>query len=186
MSPEEYLAAERLSETKHEFVNGEIYAMAGGTREHSLIASNLVRELGTRLRRRPCEVHGSDMRVLVAETGLYTYPDVSVACDGPRFADEEVDTLLNPRVIVEVLSDSTESYDRTVKWAHCRQLESLAEYILVAQDECHVEQFVRRPDGTWVFREYSSLKDSLRLPSLGCRVPLSEIYYQVEVADRAH
>ncbi|MBI3948007.1 MAG: Uma2 family endonuclease [Armatimonadetes bacterium] len=180
VSPEEYLAGERQAESKHEYVNGEVYAMAGASRLHNLIVSNLVRELGTRLKGKRCEVYPSDMRLQVEETGLYTYPDVMVVCARPRFPDGQRDTLLNPKVIIEVLSEATEANDRGWKWAHYRQLDSLVEYVMVAQDRHRVEHFVRQPDGTWVFREYRSLEDSLRPPSLGCEVPLAEIYYLVE------
>jgi Uma2 family endonuclease len=180
ISPEEYLSAERESETKHEYVNGEVYAIAGASRAHNLIANNIGGELRARLRRKPCEVYPSDMRLQVVETGFYTYPDVMVVCDQPRFADAEVDTLLNPKVIVDVLSDSTEAGDRTRKRAHYRQLASLAEYLMVVQDRPHVEQYVRQASGAWLFREYRSLDDVVRFPSLGCRVPLSEIYLRVE------
>ncbi len=187
MSPEEYLATERASETKHEYVNGEVYAMAGGSREHNLIVGNLVGEIGTRLKGGRCEVYPSGMRLQVSETGLYTYPDAMVVCEPPRFADREVDTLLNPKVIFEVLSGSTRTYDRGAmrrtqpwwKWAHFRRLGSLAEYVMVAQDEYQVEQLVRQPDGTWLFREHTTPEETLRFQSLGVEIPLSEIYYQV-------
>lgn len=185
ITPEEYLAAERESETKHEYVNGEVYATAGASRAHNVIAVNIIRELSARLRRKPCEVYPSDMRLQVEETGLYTYPDVVVVCGGPRFADDRSDNLLNPKVIVEVLSDSTEANDRTWKWAHYRQLESLAEYVMVAQDRPHVEHYVRQAGGAWLFREYRGLEETLRFPSLGCRIALSEIYLRVEFLQEA-
>src|SRR5206468_6291774 len=118
-----------------EYINGQIYAMSGASREHNLIVVNLIRELSSQLRGRPCEVYASDMRVKVRPTGMYTYPDVVAVCGEPRFEDEQVDTLVNPAVIVEVLSPSTEAYDRGQKFAHYRKLESLTEYVLVAQNE---------------------------------------------------
>src|SRR5436305_1067989 len=120
---DQYLALEREAEYKSEYINGEIYAMSGASREHNLIAVNLVRELSSQMRGRPCEVYGSDMRVKVAPTGMYTYPDVSVACNEPHFDDRQLDTLTNPTVIIEVLSPSTEAYDRGVKFLHYRKLE---------------------------------------------------------------
>lgn len=180
VTPEEYLAAERASDTKHYYVNGEVYAMAGSSSAHNLIASNLVRELGTRLKRKRCRVYPGDMRLLISETGLYTYPDTMVVCEQPRFADAEVDTLTNPKVVFGVLSKSTEADDRGWKWAHYRLLDTLCEYVMVSQREHRVEQFIRQPDGSWLFREYRSLGDSLRLPSIGCEIPLEEIYYLVE------
>lgn len=181
VSPAEYLAGERESETKHEYIDGEVYAMAGASEAHNLIVGNLVGELRARLRGKPCRTYPSDMRLQVEETGLYTYPDVMVACGERRLADEHRDMLLNPKVIIEVLSGSTEANDRGWKWAHYRYLESLAEYVMVSQAEHRVEQYVRQPDGTWLFREHRSLEETLRLPSIGCELPLSEIYYQVEL-----
>ena len=182
MTPEEYLAWEREADTKHEYLDGEVFDMAGASLAHNLIVSNLVGELRTRLKGRPCQVYPSDLRLQVTETGLYTYPDVMVVCGQPVLADEKQDTLLNPKVIFEVLSPTTEASDRTWKLAHYRHLESLAEYVMVAQDRFQVEQYVRQPDGAWLFREYQSPDDTLRFPSLGCEIPLSEIYYLVEMA----
>ena len=182
MTPEEYLAWEREAETKHEYLDGQVFDMAGASRQHSLIVVNLASELRARRRGSPCAVHSSDLRVQAEETGLYTYPDVVVACGQPRFADQKEDTLLNPKMIVEVLSPSTETNDRTWKWAHYRRLGSLAEYVMVSQVRYHVEQFLRQPDGAWLFREYTDAESVLRLPSLGCEIPLSEIYALVEMA----
>jgi Uma2 family endonuclease len=180
-TPQEYLAFERKSPIKHEYCDGSIFAMAGASREHNLITGNLSREIGTQLRDRPCEVYASDMRVLVGRTGLYTYPDVVAVCGEPRFEDSEVDTLLNPNVIVEVLSDSTEAYDRGKKFGHFRRLESLREYVLVAQDEVRVERYTRQGD-EWILTELNSLEDTLRLESIGCTVAVREIYAKVELA----
>lgn len=156
-TPQQYLALERAAETKSEFFNGEIFAMAGASREHNLIATNVVRELSAQLKGRPCETYPGDMRVKVSETGLYTYPDVVVVCGEPRFEDEHGDTLLNPTLVVEVLSPSTEAYDRGEKSSHYRRLASLAEYVLIAQDRCHVERYARRPDGLWLLAEARGL-----------------------------
>ena len=131
-TPEEYLALERQAEYRSEFFHGEIFAMAGASREHNLIAGNVSRELGNQLKGRPCETYQSDMRVKVSDTGLYTYPDVVVACGELAFEDDEVDTLLNPTLLIEVLSESTESYDRGKKFGYYRTIQSLAEYLLVA------------------------------------------------------
>ena len=124
-TPAEYLALERAADAKSEYLDGEIVAMTGGSRAHSLIAANLVRELGNALRERPCEVYGSDLRVSVALAGLYAYPDVTVVCGQPTFTDDERDTLENPTVIVEVLSPSTEGLDRGAKFTRYRRLPSL-------------------------------------------------------------
>ena len=156
-TPEEYLALERKAEYKSEYINGEIYAMSGASRAHILITVNLTRELSTQLRGRPCEVYASDMRVKVSPTGMYTYPDVAAVCGEARFEDGQVDTLTNPSVIIEVLSPSTEAYDRGEKFAHYRKLQSLAEYVLVAQDKMRVEHFARHGERgeQWVLTEIS-------------------------------
>jgi Uma2 family endonuclease len=175
---DEYLEIDRAADQRSEYLDGAIVAMAGASREHSLIASNLVRELGTLLKRRPCEVHGSDLRVKVADSGLYTYPDVTVLCAEPVFLDDERDTLLNPTVIIEVLSPSTEAYDRGEKFARYRQLPSLSQYILVAQDQPRIECFTRR-GAEWVLSEASGRDASIALAALDCTLELAEVYDKV-------
>ena len=157
LSPEEYLALERKAEVRSEYLDGDMVAMSGGSREHNLIVTNLVSELRLQLKGRPCEVYPSNMRVKVSATGLYTYPDVVVVCGEPTFEDESVDTLLNPTLIIEVLSDSTEAYDRGGKFAHYRKLASLMEYVLIAQTKPHVEYYVRQPDNRWLLAETNNL-----------------------------
>lgn len=180
MTPAEYLAAERKAAEKSEYVNGRVYAMAGASRVHNLIAVNTVSELRTQLRGRPCEAYANDMRVKVERTGLYTYPDVIGLCDEPRFEDAEVDTLLNPAVIIEVLSPSTERYDRGEKFAHYRRLDSLQEYILIAQDTRRIEHY-RREGDSWVLTEVSGPDAALIISSLSCTLRLSDIYDRVEI-----
>jgi len=180
LTPEQYLALERKATTKSEYLNGYVYAMAGASREHNLIAGNIFGELRFQLRGRPCEVYVNDMRLKVSSTGLYTYPDVAVVCDGPRFEDTHLDTLLNPIVLVEVLSPSTEAYDRGEKFAHYRRLESLQEYFLVAQDRIRVEHYLRQGE-QWLLTELSDLDDVLHAVSIGCDLPLREIYAKVEL-----
>jgi Uma2 family endonuclease len=180
-TPEEYLAFERKSPIKHEYYDGEMFAMAGASREHNLITGNLHAEIRAQLRGRPCEVYMSDIRVLVSPTGLYTYPDVVAVCGERQFEDSEVDTLLNPNLIVEVLSPSTEAYDRGKKFANYRRLESLREYVMVAQDEVHVERYIRQGD-QWLLTELSRLDDTLRLESIGCDVTVREIYARIQFA----
>ncbi|HVG43258.1 MAG TPA: Uma2 family endonuclease [Longimicrobium sp.] len=179
VSRAEYLALERRASEKSEYVDGRIYAMAGTSRFHNLIVINIVRELATQLRDRPCETYASEMRVKVQRTGMYTYPDVVAVCEEPRLEDAELDTLLNPSVIVEVLSPSTESYDRGEKFAHYRRLESLREYVLVAQTIRRIEHF-RREGDHWVFTEISDPDGELALPSLGCVLRLADIYQRVD------
>ncbi|MBI3958957.1 MAG: Uma2 family endonuclease [Chloroflexi bacterium] len=180
-TPEEYLTAERTALTKSEYVNGQIYEMAGASREHNFIAGDVFGELRSQLRGRRCELYMSDMRVRVSPTGLYTYPDVVVVCGRPRFEDAHVDVLLNPTVIFEVLSSSTEAYDRGEKFAHYRYLESLQEYVLIAQERMRVEHFARM-GSQWLLTAYSNPDEILALPSIECAVPLSEIYARVELS----
>jgi Uma2 family endonuclease len=182
LTPEDYLALERASETKSEYLDGEMVGMTGATRWHNLISTNLVRELSQQLKQRPCEVYSNDQRVGVPTTGLYTYPDVVVACSEPRFEDDSLDTLLNPVLIVEVLSPTTEGYDRGKKFEHYRTVDSLAEYLLVSQDELLVEQFVRQSGeaaGTWLFTATAGRDGVVQLPSLGCTLALAEVYDKV-------
>lgn len=179
MTPEQYLEIERQAEYKSEYHSGQMFAMAGASRPHNLIVSNLVREIGNRLKGKPCETYPSDMRVLVAATGLYTYPDVSVACEEPEFLDSKGDVLLNPLVIVEVLSDSTEAYDRGAKFALYQKLPSLKEYILVSQNTPQVERYVRQGKESWLYSRVDVLESEVALDTLGCRLPLPEIYDRV-------
>jgi Uma2 family endonuclease len=179
LTPEEYLARERLAETKSEYYDGETFAMSGGSEEHSLIATNAATELNLQLRERPCKVYNSDMRVQVAEEGPFTYPDVTVVCGEAQFADAEVDTLLNPTLIVEVLSPTTELWDRGGKFEQYRQRESLQEYVLIAQDRPHAERFSRQPDGQWLLAEVNGLEAVLALPAIGCELALAQVYHKV-------
>ncbi len=180
-SPAEYLAAERLSETKHEYDRGLIVAMAGASRQHNRVTSNLTREIGIQLKGGPCEAYVSDMRVFVDATGLFTYPDIVIACGEPRFLDAELDTLLNPVALVEVLSPSTEAYDRGKKFAHYRRIPSLVAYVLVAQDRPQVDRYTRRGD-EWVLTGFEGLDAELALEFAGVpvRIPLREIYDRVQ------
>ena len=180
LTPEEYLAFEREADVKHEYYAGEIFAFAGASRQHNLIVANVIRELGTEVRGRPCEVYPSDMRVRVSPTGLYTYPDVTVVCGEARFVDDQSDTLLNPTVIVEVLSPSTEEYDRAGKFEQYRKLDSLQAYLVIAQDRNHVEHWERQSDHQWLLTETDSIEDTIALPSIACRLSVADIYEKVE------
>jgi Uma2 family endonuclease len=179
ISPAEYLAAERRSETKSEYLAGEVFAMVGASRRHNLIAANVIRVLGNQLLEGPCNVYPSDMRVKVGATGKYTYPDVVVACAEELFDDEERDTLLNPVVIFEVLSDTTEAYDRGRRFEQYQLIESLAEYVLVRQEPYRVEQFTRRDGREWRYSEFREAADVLRLGVIGCELPLRDVYAKV-------
>lgn len=180
VTPEEYLARERLSETKHEYFNGYVFAMSGVSRAHNVITVNTSAELRTQLKGTPCESYAMDMRVKVSTTGLYTYPDLVVVCGVPRFDDNHVDTLLNPQVLMEVLSPSTEAYDRGDKFAHYRRLESLQEFVLISQDRVRVEHFLRQGDQWVILTELTSFDDFLVLSSIDCRISLREIYDRIE------
>jgi len=186
ISPQEYLRLERQSEYKSEYVNGQIFAMTGASRKHNLITTNISRELSQQLKGRPCEVYAVDMRVKVRATGLYTYPDVAVACGEPEFEDDFIDTLLNPTLLVEVLSPSTERYDRIAKSSYYRTMESLAEHLLVAQDEIRVEQYVKQPGGEWLLFEFLALDSTVQLPSIGCSLQLSEVYDRISFDPHEH
>lgn len=178
ISPEQYLNLERRAETKSEYLNGETFAMTGASRRHNRIALNLAIALDSQLKSKGCEVYVSDMRVKIPVGDFYVYPDVTVACGAPRFEDSEVDTLLNPVIIIEILSKSTEDYDRGTKFVHYRTLPSLAEYLLVSQEERRVEHLVRQASG-WLLTEFTHLEDVVELPSVGARMALSEIYDRV-------
>jgi Uma2 family endonuclease len=179
MTEEEYLAFERASPERHEFLAGEIYAMSGASRRHGLITGDTFGSLRDQLRGRPCEVHVADLRVRIEASGLYTYPDVVVVCGEPQFLDSELDTLANPALLAEVLSPSTADYDRGGKFAHYRTLPSLAEYLVIEQEKVLVEHHVKQPDGSWLLTESRDLGATLELPSIGCRLALADIYERV-------
>ena len=183
LSPQEYLAMERQAETKSEYYAGEVFAMAGASRKHNTIVPNLAYLLVGQLKGRSCEVYNSDMRVKVSATGLYTYPDLAVVCGKPRFDDDQEDTLLNPTVIVEVLSKSTEAYDRGEKFAMYRALESMTDYLLIAQDIARLEHYARQPDGSWRFLESVGLDAVAVIDSIQCRLSLADVYDKVDLAE---
>ncbi|KPV52470.1 hypothetical protein SE17_15340 [Kouleothrix aurantiaca] len=181
ISEPEYLAFERGSAQKHEYYRGRVYAMTGAKEAHNLIAGNTLATLHAQLRRTPCRVYPSDMRVKVLRTGLNTYPDVVVVCGQPQFTDDVRDTLLNPTVIVEVLSESTERYDRGLKFENYRAIDTLQDYLLIAQDHHHIEQYTRQPNGKWQLTEANNLEESIRLDSINCTLALADIYEKVEL-----
>lgn len=178
MTPAEYLAFERRSEEKHEYADGEIFAMAGAKRRHNLIATNLGGELRQALRDRPCEIYPSDMRVSIPSARRYVYPDVTVVCDTPVFTDDEDDTLENPTAVFEVTSDSTEGYDRGDKFAKYRTVASIAEYVLVSHRAVAIDHYTRMPEGTWVLRTYGP---GQRVAMVACGIDLAvnEVYLKV-------
>ena len=180
-TPEEYITQERKAFHKSEYLEGQIFAMAGVSRAHSLITSNLSNSLYNQLVGSDCEVHSSDMRVQPSPIA-YFYPDVVVACGEPRFEDDVYDTLLNPIVIVEVLSPSTAAYDRGEKFSHYKQLTSLQDYILISQNRCCVEHY-RRQGLQWECTEFCALADVMSLTSIGCEISLRDIYTRLTIAD---
>lgn len=175
-TPEEYLALDRAAPTRSEYYAGEIFAMAGASEEHNIITLNVATELRAGLRGGPCRPFSADMRVSIGEAEMYAYPDVVVVCGERRFADERRDVLLNPTLIIEVLSPTTEACDRGGKFIGYRRLESLQEYLLIAQDRPHIEQYTRQPDGHWLLSEAQGLEAALHLPSVHLDLALSEVY----------
>ena len=181
LSSENYLQQERLAEFKSEYYNGDIYAMAGASRNHNQITSNLIVSLGRQLEKLPCSVYSSDMKVRTntADTSKDSYPDVVLSCDKELFEDDKGDVLLNPQIIIEVLSDSTEAYDRGLKFFHYQLIPSLQEYVLVSQHYCRVEHYQRRADKQWIYSEFHSMEDNISLATLTCSLMVSEIYRRV-------
>lgn len=176
ISPEDYLKSEREAETKSEYYDGEVFAMSGASLKHNIITTNILGSLFNKLKNTPCRPFGSDMRVNVSDNGLFTYPDISVVCGEMEFYDNETDTLLNPVVIFEVLSKSTHNYDRGGKFKLYRDVRSLKEYILVAQDSINVEHYQKQPDGKWLLNEIRILESELAIDSIECKLNISDIY----------
>ena len=180
LTPEQYLAREAQAEFKSEYFAGETFAMAGGTRAHSIIGGNTTTAFQNALGGKGCRPFNSDLRVKIDDTGLYTYPDASVVCGEARIERRGgAESLLNPTLIVEVLSDSTEQYDRTVKFDHYRKLESLREYVLVSQHQPRVERFVCEADGSWTYHVHEGLDAVATFAAIPAMVPLSNIYLDV-------
>ena len=181
LTPAEYLAIERKAEFKSEFYNGEMFAMSGASRFHNTVKENFIGELFGRMKGGPCRTYSSDQRVKVDRTGLYTYPDIVVLCGTGEYDPEDEDTLLNPRAIIEVLSPSTERYDRGAKFRHYQKLPSLHEYVMASQDELLVERYTRQPDGSWVLTTIADPAGEFHLACADVRVPLADIYRGVEL-----
>ena len=180
MTPEEYLEQERKAPFKSEYYAGEVFAMAGASPRHTLIVANTVYRFVGQLKGRACTVHPNDLRVKVTPSGLYTYPDIVVVCGTPRYEDRQKDTLLNPNILVEVLSDSTEAFDRGQKFAMYRAVKSLSDYLLVAQNHAMIEHFVRKPNGHWMLSDYRGMEAIVSVASIGCTLPLADVYDKVE------
>ncbi len=182
LTPEQYLAIEREAPYKSEYFNGEMFAMAGAREGHNLIAGNVHAELRNNFRSRPCRAYMNDMRVRTTATGLYSYPDVTAVCGAPEFLDDTRDTLLNPNLIVEVLSPSTEAYDRGRKFELYQSIPSFTEYLLLASDRVHADLYVRQPGGLWLRSSFGELANEVVLESVGCRLKLADLYEKVEFA----
>lgn len=176
---EEYLAIERESSEKHEYIDGEIIAMAGASREHNLIGTNLTFAFVGQLRGKTCEVYANDMRVRM-NPKHYGYPDVVVVCGEPEFADDEFDVLLNPSVIIEVLSASTKLRDRTEKLEDFRKIESLMECLLIEQKKIFIQHYIKQTPNQWILRIYENVDEIVLMESIGCEIPVSDIYLQVK------
>lgn len=180
LTDDEYLAIERKAELRHQFYDGVMYAMSGGSPAHAFIVASLARELGMALKRGPCKLAIADLRVRVSRGGLYTYPDLTVTCDEPRYADGLKDTLTNPTLLIEVLSPTTEAYDRGFKFEQYRSIESLREYVLVSQTRPHIEIFRRQPANEWLLSEFTGMDATCHFDSVGCSIPLAEIYDKID------
>ncbi len=181
LTPEEYLAFERKATTKHEYVNGHIIAMSGASFAHNFLTMNVANQLYNQLIGGECRVATSNMRVKAIQTDSYFYPDVVVVCGEPRAEDDTFDTLLNPTLIVEILSPSTETYDKGEKFEHYQQIASLKDYILISQDKVHVAHYCHQGSG-WLQTEFAELGDVLSLRSIDCELRLQDVYRRVEVA----
>jgi len=186
VSPEEYLATERESLERHAYFDGEIFLMAGASLRHAAIAGNVSAGLHARFKGRDCRVLQSDMRVFVPKTGLYTYPDVLVVCGKPQLLpDEHPDTLTNPILIVEILSASTEGYDKGVKFDNYRSLDSLREYVLISQDAKRVIRYTRQSDGSWILMDFIGDKTGIELSSIECSLTMEDIYDKVDFEEES-
>ena len=183
ITPEEYLEGEEISVVKHEYYDGQVYAMAGGTNAHAILCSNALAALINQLLGKPCRAVSSEQRVKVEATGLHVYPDTSIYCQDARFDGTGDTNLLDPTVIVEVLSRSTSAYDRGDKFDHYKRIEILQDYILIEQTRVHVEHFHRLGNGDWLMRSFDNLSDTLALLSVDCNVTLSQIYEGVNVPE---
>ena len=182
LTPEEYLHRERKAEFRSEYYRGETFAMAGASANHNLIVGNCVFTLGLQLKKKPCRVYPSDLRLRIEATGLYTYPDLSVVCGEPQLESDAGDVLLNPLVIVEVLSDSTEAYDRGKKFEHYRTIPTLRHYVLISQDRHSIDCFSLRDDGSWSLANCQGLEGMVTLDAINGELAASEVYDKVILA----
>jgi Uma2 family endonuclease len=179
-SPEDYLAFERTAQTRHEYLDGQIYAMAGGSPPHNAICFNVAGELYLQLKGKPCQGFTSDQKIRADPADLFSYPDVTIVCGELQFHDEFQDVLLNPKVIIEVLSPTTEAYDRGEKFARYRQIKTLSDYVLIAQDKPSLEHYVRqRGDRPWLYSVVTEMSGSITITSINCTLNLADVYAQI-------
>jgi Uma2 family endonuclease len=176
ISQEEYLEMERVSLEKHEYYQGEIFAMSGASLRHNDVFSNLFGEIQGKLKGKNCKPYGSDLRIHVPKNSLYTYPDISIICDKADLTDDKFDTATNPAVIIELLSKSTRNYDRFEKFSLYRDIASLKEYILVDTQKIHIENYVRNADNTWQLTDYNAISDNLIITAVNISVSIADIY----------
>ena len=180
-TPEDYLTFEREADTRHEFLDGEIYQMAGESLSHSRVCMNLAREVGNKLKGKRCEPLSPNMKVRTSTASLFSYPDLTIVCGEPLFHDTKKDVLINPQVVFEVLSPSTAEYDRTTKFQRYRMgNETLTDYVLISQDKPFVEHFAKQADDNWIYRSYGAIDDILNLETIECELSLREIYDRIE------
>jgi len=179
ITPEDYLRREKDAEFRSEYFRGEMFAMAGASANHNLIVLNAGASLREQLKKKPCRVYPSDLKLRIETTGLYTYPDLSVVCGEPQLESDGGDVLLNPIVLVEVLSESTEAYDRGKKFEHYRTIPSLKHFVLVAQDRHSIDCFSRKPDGSWVLTSCQALNDKVELDAIDSQLFAAEVYDKV-------
>ncbi len=180
----EYLEFERSADVKHEYYHGEVFAMAGASPQHNEIKDNLILEIGAQLKGGPCRTYSSDQRVKIDRTGLYTYPDLLIVCGPREFDRHDVNTLINPNVVIEVLSKSTEGHDRGFKFHQYKLLPSVREYVLVAQDRRIIERLVRQNDGTWILTIFDDPAGAFSLATVPVTVPLADVYRDVELDEQ--
>lgn len=179
ITSEEYLHRERQAEFRSEYFRGEVFAMAGASANHNLIVGNCVQTFGQQLKKKPCRVYPSDLKLRIEATGLYTYPDLSIVCGDPELETNGGDVLLNPVVLVEVLSDSTEAYDRGKKFEHYRTIPSLKHYVLIAQDRHSIDCFSRNSDGSWILTSCQALEEQIEIAAIDCQLVAAEVYEKV-------
>ena len=176
ISPDEYLAVERAALDKHEYYQGEVFAMSGASLKHNVIFSNLFGELAHKLKGKSCKPYGSDLRIHIPKNSLYTYPDISIICGDAALTDKEFDTAINPSVIIELLSKSTRNYDKGEKFTLYRDIDSLKEYVLVDTEKIYVEKHIRNEDGSWQLTDYRSLENSFTIETIQLNILLKDIY----------